>query len=120
MMPRSPTAPGQPFVTRRSTLAFALAFMVSFVITGFIPQDAPGTGVVGAIIALIYATGLVSLVMAWMAGGVLAWRSRSLLWLVISFLPPPFGAVPCALFAPGPGRPGSVPPGRTPTRGPRP
>ena len=119
MMPRSPTAPGPPFVTRRSTLIFAVVFMVSYVIAGFIPPTAPGTGAVGAIIDVIYAIALVSLMVAWVAGAVLAWRSRSMLWLLVSFLPPPFGAVPCALFAPGAGRPGTAPPGRTPPRWPR-
>jgi hypothetical protein len=109
MIPRRSAPTARPFVTRRSTIGFAAAFMVGDTLTYLSPEH-PGPGIVGFTVALIYATTLVTLVVAWVAGGILAWRSRSLLWLLIAFLPPPFGAIPCALFAPATPA-GSPPPG---------
>jgi hypothetical protein len=107
MIPRSRTSSQRPFVTRGTTIGFAALFTLSNLVAYFLPASLSG-GLYGVAISLLGAVILVSLVVAWVLGGVLAWRSRSLLWLLVACLPPPFGAVPCALFAPA--APGAGPP----------
>ena len=100
-------------MTRRSTIGFTAAFVLSYVCLDALPASAtPNSGLTGAFVALIAAVVLVSLVVAWVAGIVLAWRSRSMVWLLVACLPPPLGALPCALFAPAPRGPGNATPPR--------
>ena len=104
-------------MTRRSTIGFTAAYVLSYICLGALTgTSTPNPGLIGLVIAVIAAVLLVSLVVAWVAGIILAWRSRSLIWLLVACLPPPLGALPCALFAPAPRGPGSVTPPRT--RGP--
>ena len=104
-------------MTRRSTIGFTAAFVLSYISLDAIPGTAsPNPGLTGVLVAVIAAVLLVSLVVAWVAGIVLAWRSRSLIWLLVACLPPPLGALPCALFSPAPRGPGNATPPRT--RGP--
>jgi hypothetical protein len=99
MQQRTPRAGARPFVTRRSTLGFAALFVVSYVLAA-LETGGPGDPTMTPLAAALLATSLVSLMVAWVAGLVLAWRSRSMLWVLVACLPPPIGAVPCALFAP--------------------
>jgi hypothetical protein len=109
MQQRNRRPGARPFVTRRSTLGFAALFVVSYVLASLEAGDASRPTMTPLAAALL-ATSLVSLVVAWVAGLILAWRSRSILWVLVACLPPPIGAVPCAIFAPAPEAP-RTPPG---------
>lgn len=110
MQQRSPRAGARPFVTRRSTLGFAALFVVAYVLAG-LEVGSASDPVITPLAAVLLATSLVSLMVAWVAGLVVAWRSRSMLWVLVACLPPPLGAVPCALFAPALDAPHPPPPG---------
>ena len=89
-----------PFVTRRSTLAFsAICVLASF---GF--QTLMGSSSSGApsfALALCGSAALVTGIVAWVAGVILAVRAGSLLWTVVAALPfPPLNSVMCAMFCP--------------------
>ncbi|HYA01452.1 MAG TPA: hypothetical protein VEK76_14055 [Candidatus Binatia bacterium] len=121
MIPRIPPGPrpaASPFFTRRSTIGFAAVFSASYLLLLSLGGTAhPNSGLTGTVLALSAATSLVTLVVTWTAGLVLAWRSRSMLWVLVACLPPPLGAVPCALFAPTQPPPGAAPrPGGAPPR----
>ncbi len=110
MQQRSPRAGARPFVTRRSTLGFAALFVVSYGLSA-LETGSPRDAIITPLVAGLLATSMVSLVVAWVAGLILAWRSRSMLWVLVACLPPPVGAVPCALFAPVPDGRRMPPPG---------
>lgn len=60
-----------------------------------------GPGITNLFVVVLVAVALVSGVVAWIAGVVLAVRAGSLLWTVIAALPiPPLNAVLCAMFCP--------------------
>lgn len=104
-MARTATPPQRPFVTRRSTLVFCAVFVVAQV--AWIPiAESPGTeGPRAMLWAGMYAVSAVIGVLAWSAGIILAVRSRSTVWMIVSCIPPPIGAVLCALAAPQAARP---------------
>ena len=95
-------------------MGFAAAFVLGYVGLGLTSGFAtPNSGVEGVTLAAIAAFTLVSLFVTWGAGMVLAWRTRSVIWMLIACVPPPFGALLCALLAPAPSGPaGAAPPGR--------
>ena len=95
--PRPPQT--TPFVTRRSTLAFsAVCVLGSF---GFQTLMGPGSSGSGLLLALCGAVALVTGIVAWVAGVILAVRAGSLLWTVVAALPfPPLNSVMCAMFCP--------------------
>ena len=64
-----------------------------------------GPGITNLFVALLVAVALVTGLVAWVEGVVLAVRAGSVLWTVIAALPfPPLNAVLCAMFCPaGPG-----------------
>ena len=92
----------QPFVTRRSTLAFSVVSLVAGV--GFeavLSTDASTSGTTGMLLAVTLAVWLVAGVVAWIAGVVLALRVNSLLWLVVAIMPfPPLNSLVTAMFCP--------------------
>ena len=60
-----------------------------------------GPGITNQLVAVLVAAALVSGVVAWVSGVVLAVRAGSLLWTVIAAFPmPPLNAVLCAIFCP--------------------
>ena len=65
-----------------------------------------GPGITNLFVAALVAVALVTGVVAWIEGVILAVRAGSLLWTVIAALPfPPLNAVLCAIFCPaGPDR----------------
>jgi hypothetical protein len=102
MQQRRPRPEARPFVTRRSTLGFAALFVISYMLWVTDAGSGASDPTISPLAAFLLATSMVSLLVAWVAGLVLAWRSRSMLWVLVACLPPPMGAVPCALFAPAP------------------
>ena len=93
-----------PFVTRRSTFAFSAVCVLTS--AGFQAVGATGgPGITNLFVAVLVSVAVVSGVVAWIEGVVLAVRARSTLWTVIAALPfPPLNAVLCAMFCPaGPG-----------------
>ena len=97
---RSRTGSAKPFVTRRSTLAFSAVCVLTS--AGFQAVGATGgPGITNLFVAVLVALALVSGVVAWISGVVLAVRAGSLLWTVIAAFPlPPLNAVLCAMFCP--------------------
>lgn len=93
-------ASAKPFVTRRSTLAFSAACVLTS--AGFQAVGATGgPGITNLFVAVLVALALVSGAVAWISGVVLAVRAGSLLWTVIAAFPlPPLNAVLCAMFCP--------------------
>lgn len=60
-----------------------------------------GPGITNLFVAVLVAAALVSGVVAWISGVVLAVRARSLPWTLIAAFPlPPLNAVLCAIFCP--------------------
>jgi hypothetical protein len=96
-----------PFITRRSTIVFVGIFLAAYVALQPLSDALTSpTGFLSAVTSLVLATADVMLLLSWIAGMILAWRSRSLIWMLVACLPPPFGALGCAFFAPQ-GPPGS-------------
>jgi hypothetical protein len=63
--------------------------------------DTDTTGTMGMLLAMLLAVWIVSGVVAWIVGVVLALRAGSLLWLVIAILPfPPLNSLVTAMFCP--------------------
>jgi hypothetical protein len=92
--------PAPPFVTRRSTLTFSavclLATLALQALTG--PSTSSASGL---LVALLASLALVTCVVAWVAGVVLAVRAGSLLWTIVAALPvPPLNSAVCAVFCP--------------------
>ena len=92
--------PAKPFVTRRSALVFSAVCVLTS--AGFQAAGATGgPGITNLFVALLVAVALVTGVVAWVEGVVIAVRAGSLLWTVIAALPfPPLNAVLCAVFCP--------------------
>lgn len=91
---------GRPFVTRRSTLAFSAACVLAGVVFQAIGGNG-GTGAYGVAVALVGAAALVTGLVAWVAGVIIAVRAGSLLWTVVAALPiPPLNSMVCAMFCP--------------------
>lgn len=89
-----------PFVTRRSTLAFsAVCVLGSFGFQTLMGSSTSGGS--GFLLALCGAVALVTGIVAWVAGVILAVRAGSLLWTIVAALPfPPLNSVMCAMFCP--------------------
>jgi hypothetical protein len=100
--PRPSTPDQRSFVTRRSTLGFVALSLLSEIAYILLGNTVSGTatGFVAALTALMMSTSLISWVVAWIAGLVIGIRSRRLLWMLLACLPPPVGALACALWAP--------------------
>lgn len=90
----APASP--PFFNRRSVLRLsAVTALGVLLLAGVKPTQNP----TGFLIALVLAATLVGVILTYVGGCMLAWRSRSLLWLFVVFLlPPPMGAAAVALF----------------------
>ncbi len=91
-----------PIVTRRSTLVFSgICLLGGIAFQLLLAGDADGSGVIGALAAVMLAAALVFGAVAWVAGVVLAARAGSLLWLVVAVLPfVPINSMMCAMFCP--------------------
>jgi hypothetical protein len=91
-----------PFVTRRSTLVFSLVSLAcGFAFQLVLSVDSDTTGTMGMLLAMLLALALVTGVVAWIAGVILALRASSLLWLVVAILPfPPLNSLVTAMFCP--------------------
>ena len=107
-MDRSPRRDQQdatPFFTRRSVIGWAAVSIITLgVYSGLSHSQGPG----GAIGAIAIAASVVSFIVAWVGGAVLALRLGSILALLIAFLFPPLGSVLVAILTPPPS---SGPPG---------
>jgi len=81
-------------------MVFAAVLLISE--TAWVPvaQSAGDTGPRAIVGVGLYAVATVTGLITWGAGMVLAMRSRSLIWMAVACVPPPFGAVICALWAP--------------------
>lgn len=96
-MARTPNAPQRPFVTRWSTLGFTALSVVSAIVAQAMTTDGAS---ISAPAALAIATFDISLIVSWIAGFILALRSRRLLFMILACIPPPLGPLICALWAP--------------------
>lgn len=107
----TPPPSGRPFFTRRSTLVFAGSGYLAAAAYGSLvgPNGDVSADFSGFLALLDASAGLVLSMTAWLGGIILALRSRSVLWMVVSMLPPPIGAFFTAMWAPQPGGP----PGRS-------
>lgn len=95
-----------PLITKRTTLGFSLVgAAANFIWASLTPDNSVSTDSVALLGAVAFGTAVVTLLVAWFSGAVLALRARSPLWLVVSLLPPPVGSTACALWCPQP--PGS-------------
>jgi hypothetical protein len=98
-----PQPAAKPFFTRRSVIAWAAVSVVTLATYGGFSHT---QGVSGAVGAITISASVVSFIVAWIGGAVLALRLGSILALVIAFLFPPFGSVLVAIMTPPPGTPG--------------
>lgn len=92
--------PQAPFVTRRSTLGFSVTCLLATA-TLQILASSSGASTSHAVMALLAAVAIVSGVVAWIAGVVVAVRAGSVLWTIVAALPlPPLNSAVCAVFCP--------------------
>jgi hypothetical protein len=98
--PSRPSSP--PFVTRRSILGFsALCVIAGIGFQATMGSEGSGAATGGLFGAVSGSLFLVTGVVAWVEGVVLALRARSMLWLVVAALPfVPINSVMCAMFCP--------------------
>ena len=97
--PRRDQQDGTPFFTRRSVIGWAAVSVVTLAAYGGLSHS---QGPAGAIGAVCIAASVVSFIVAWIGGAVLALRLGSLLALLIAFLFPPLGSVLVAILTPPP------------------
>jgi hypothetical protein len=98
-MRRPPQPPAPPLITRRTTLAVGAVCLAAAVTSPLLfAASGRGAGAVGAAAALDLAVGMVSCLVVWVSGAVLAMRRHSFLWLVVALMFPPFGSLACALL----------------------
>lgn len=92
--------PAPPFVTRRSTLGFSVTCLLATL--GFQSLvGSHGTTNDSLLAAALAALSLVTGVVAWISGVVLAVRAGSVLWTIVAVLPlPPINSAVCAVFCP--------------------
>jgi hypothetical protein len=87
----------QPFVTPKSTIGFSLAYFAGLTLVWLVAGINGGLGEAVGVLAV--AAVLVTSLVAWINGMVLAYRAHSVIWFVVAvFVPPPFGSMAVALW----------------------
>jgi hypothetical protein len=94
-----PSDGGQPFFTRRSVIAWAAVSVITLLGYGGLSHSQGIGGLVGAV---AISASVVSFIVAWIGGAVLALRLGSIFALLVAFLFPPFGSVLVAILTPPP------------------
>ncbi|MFN2581750.1 MAG: hypothetical protein ABR498_03300 [Candidatus Dormibacteria bacterium] len=99
--PRQRPTTTTPFITRRSTMAFSgVCVAAGFAFQALVGSNGSASAS-SVLLALTGSLGLVTGVVAWIGGFVIAARAGSLLWMVVAALPfPPLNSVLCAMFCP--------------------
>lgn len=92
--------PAPPFVTRRSTLGFSVTCLLATLAFQSL-SGAAGSASITLLEAFLAGLALVTGIVAWIAGIVLAIRAGSVLWTIVAVLPlPPLNSAVCAVFCP--------------------
>ena len=78
-----------------------VSLVAGVVFQAILSADTSTSGTTGALLAIALAAWIVTGVVAWIAGFVLAMRVNSLLWMVIAVMPfPPVNSLITAMFCP--------------------
>jgi hypothetical protein len=109
-MPPPPRPPAASLITRRSTLFFGVLLFAALVAGSMLytasgSGNARGSGPLGVAAAVAGGVFVVSALVVWVSGAVLAARRQSFLWLMVAIMLGPFGSIACALLMDGPAAP---------------